>query len=44
MSVEQYKRFQRLQRENRELLRQQRQLQADESVQRQLRQWYGQAE
>ena len=44
MSVEQYKQFQRLQRENRELLRQQRQRQADESVQRQLRQWYGQAE
>ena len=44
MSVEQYKQFQKLQRENRELLRQQRQRQADESVQRQLRQWYGQAE
>ena len=44
MSVEQYKQFQRLQRENRELLRQQRQRQADESVQRQLQQWYGQAE
>ena len=44
MSVEQYKQFQRLQRENRELLRQQRQRQADESVQRQLLQWYGQAE
>ena len=44
MSVEQYKQFQKLQRENEALLRQQRQRQADESVQRQLRQWYGQAE
>lgn len=41
MSVEQYKRLQRLRRENRELLDERRQRQVREKVDGQLRQWYG---
>ena len=44
MSVEQYKQFQKLQRENEALLRQQRQRQNDQRAQQQLQQWYGEAE
>ena len=44
LSVEQYKQFQKLQRENEALLRQQRQRQNDQRAQQQLQQWYGEAE
>lgn len=44
MSVEQYKQFQKLQRENEALLRQQRQRQNDQRAQQQLQRWYGEAE
>ncbi len=44
MTVEQYKQFQRLQRENEALIREQRQRQGQEMVDRQLRQWYMEAE
>lgn len=44
MSVEQYKQFQKLQRENETLLRQQRQRQNDQRAQQQLQRWYGEAE
>lgn len=44
MSVEQYKQFQKLQRENEALLRQQRQRAGDQRAQTQLRQWYSEAE
>lgn len=44
MSVEQYKQFQRLQRENDALVRAQRQQQGQEAARRQLRQWFGEAE
>ena len=44
MSVEQYKQFQKLQRENEALLRQQRQQQSSQRAQQQLQQWYGEAE
>lgn len=44
MSVEQYKRFQQLQRQNQELLRAQRQRMGQERADAQLRAWNGQAE
>lgn len=44
LSVEQYKQFQQLQRQNEALLRQQRQQRGQEAAQRQLQQWYQQAE
>ena len=44
MSVEQFKQFQKLQRENEALLRQQRQQQNSQRAQQQLQQWYGEAE
>lgn len=44
MSVEQYKRFQQLQRQNQELLRAQRQRMGQERADAQLRDWNGQAE
>ena len=44
MSVEQYKRFQKLQRENAALLREQRQQQSRQAVQQQLQKWYGEGE
>lgn len=44
LSVEQYKQFQRLQRQNEALLRQQRQQRGQEAAQRQLQQWYQEAE
>lgn len=44
MSVEQYKQFQKLQRENEALVRRQRQQQGEQRAQQQLRQWYGEAE
>ncbi len=44
LSVEQYKQFQRLQRQNEELLRQQRQRLGEERANAQLQKWYGEAE
>ena len=44
LSVEQYKQFQRLQRENDALLRQQRQRQNEQLAQQQLQKWFQQAE
>ncbi len=44
MSVAQYKQFQKLQRENEALLRQQRRQMTDQRAQEQLQQWYGEAE
>ena len=44
MSVEQYKRFQKLQRENAALLREKRQQQSRQAVQQQLQKWYGEGE
>ena len=44
MSVEQFKQFQKLQRENEALLRQQRQQENSQRAQQQLQQWYGEAE
>lgn len=44
MSVEQYKQFQKLQRENATLLQAQRQQQSQQAAQRQLQKWYGEAE
>lgn len=44
MSVEQYKKFQKLQRENADLLRQQRQRQGQERADAQMRRWYDEAE
>lgn len=44
MSVDQYKQFQKLQRENEALLRQQRQQQNSQRAQQQLEQWYGEAQ
>ncbi|MEA4934257.1 MAG: hypothetical protein VB071_11880 [Lawsonibacter sp.] len=44
MNVEQYKQFQKLQRENSALLRAQRQQQTAQAQERQLQQWYGEAE
>lgn len=44
MSVEQYKQFQKLQRENAALLQAQRRQQSQEAAQRQLQKWYGEAE
>ncbi len=44
LSVEQYKQFQRLQRENEALLRQQRQRQNEQMAQQQLQKWFQQAE
>ncbi len=43
MSVEQYKHFQRLQRENEALLRAQRESQAQQRANQRLQQWYGEA-
>lgn len=44
MSVEQYKKFQKLQRENAALVEAQRQSQTQQQVQAQLQKWYGEAE
>ena len=44
MNVEQYKQFQRMQRENEEYKRMERQRRSEDAVQRQLRQWQGEAE
>lgn len=44
LSVEQYKQFQRLQRQNEALLRQQRQRLGEERANAQLQKWYGEAE
>ncbi|MFR8917956.1 MAG: hypothetical protein ACLVGP_10620 [Oscillospiraceae bacterium] len=44
MSVEQYKQFQKLQRDNAALLKAQRMRQGEEAAQRQLQRWYGEAE
>ena len=44
MSVEQYKRFQKLQRENAALLREKRQQQSRQAVQQQLQKWYSEGE
>lgn len=44
MSVEQYKRFQKLQRENAELLQAQRMRQRQQSAQQQLQKWYSEGE
>ena len=44
MSVEQYKQFQKLQRENAALLKAQRQQQSQQAAQRQLQKWYTEAE
>lgn len=44
MSVDQYKQFQRLQRENAALLRDQQQRRGQQAVQQQLQKWYGEAE
>lgn len=44
MSVEQYKRFQKLQRENAELLEAQRRTQTQQQAQQKLQQWYDEAE
>lgn len=44
MSVEQYKQFQKLQRENAALLESARRTQAQQHVQQQLQKWYGEAE
>lgn len=44
LSVEQYKQFQRLQRENAALLNAQRQRQSQQAAEQQLQRWYGEAE
>ena len=44
MSVEQYKQFQKLQRENAALLKAQRQQQSQQAAQQQLQKWYSEAE
>ena len=44
MSVEQYKQFQKLQRENAALLREQQQRSSQQAAQQQLQKWYGEAE
>lgn len=44
MSVEQYKQFQKLQRENAALLREQQQRRGQQAAQQQLQKWYGEAE
>ena len=44
MSVEQYKQFQKLQRENAALLRDQQQRRSQQAAQQQLQKWYGEAE
>lgn len=44
MSVEQYKQFQKLQRDNAALLQDQRRRQSQQSAQQQLQRWYGEAE
>lgn len=44
MSVEQYKQFQKLQRDNAALLREQQQRRSQQAAQQQLQKWYGEAE
>ena len=44
MSVEQYKQFQKLQRENAALMRDQQQRRSQQAAQQQLQKWYGEAE